>query len=361
MTKDGITLASDLAVTTPENKSYTCVDKILKLNDELDIAVMINGRVDFEEINMESLINDFGKNIEFSTVEKVKDEFIDYLSKKTNPTSIDEYLKPIIEDFKNELLFEIEDVGFDEAIDMYKQDKLNDYFKQYSNFKNEFTDIIPDDKDKIKYNLKIWEIFSHQFLFEGTGVIFAGFDEDNFHPSFSEINIYHNNNGEIIYDEVDSIVNCKEAYIKVFAIKEEAYTFLTGVSEDFKEYLIEYTESSKNKFINALRKDLINNDYPISIIEKIESSCNTLLDAAYSNLSDLIENYKFNAIQDISSSSQFLPNRIHWDLADHLIKLTALKQKFSSQIESVSRETEIVHISKKDGFTWVKKEEVTFK
>ena len=52
---------------------------------------------------------------------------------------------------------------------------------------------------------------------------------------------------------------------------------------------------------------------------------------------------------------------IQWDLANQLIKITALKQKFSSEIENVSSETEIVHISKKYGLKWIKKEDVNFK
>ena len=64
-------------------------------------------------------------------------------------------------------------------------------------------------------------MFCHELSFEGTGVIFAGFDIGHDFPSFFEINIHCNNHGEIVYEEVDSRVNCQNPYLKVFAINEE--------------------------------------------------------------------------------------------------------------------------------------------
>ena len=228
LTKDGITLGSDLAITTPKNKSYNCGNKIFELNDNSPVVVMINGNIDFEEISLETLIGEFGKTIDFDeikTVEKVKDKFIQYLSKNTGFTSIDDYLTLILNDFKLELSEEISEYGFDETLGYYRQKELLEYIKNYKNFSDEFFDLIPKDMDKSKYNLEIWKIFSRQLSFECTGIIFAGFDIDNFYPSFFEINVHCNDNGEIIYDEVDSRVNCRKPLIKVFAINEEAYTF----------------------------------------------------------------------------------------------------------------------------------------
>ena len=50
---------------------------------------------------------------------------------------------------------------------------------------------------------------------------------------------------------------------------------------------------------------------------------------------------KLNALYEASESADYLPKIILWDLADYLIKLTALKQKLSSDYETVSSETEI--------------------
>ncbi len=319
---------------------------------------MINGNLEFEEIPLETLIGEFGKTIncdEIKTIERVKDEFIKYLSENTQSTSLDEYLSWILYDFKEEFCEKISEYGFDQTLSTYKQRELAEYVKDYKNFSNEFFDIIPDDKDKTHYNHEIWKIFSNYLLFEGTGVVFAGFDMDNFYPSYFEINIHFNNNGDIIYDEVDSKTNCKEPVIKVFAINEEAYAFLTGVSSDFEEHINRHLKYFKDDFLVEFRENLTGKNYDSKDIEYIISSINLYLNNFYSNICESIENYKLRSLNVISESSGYLPKTILWELANHLIVLSALKQKFSSENETVSIETEGVFLTKKNGIEWMKK------
>ena len=151
MTKEGITLASDLAITTPSNKSYNCANKIFKITDDFPIGIMINGNVDFEEIPLETLIGEFSKTIDFKnlkSIETVKNKFIDYLSVNTNHTSLDEYISWILESFKDDILRDIEENGFEEILNYYHHDELSPLIKNYNNFDREFFDIIPDNSIK---------------------------------------------------------------------------------------------------------------------------------------------------------------------------------------------------------------------
>lgn len=43
--------------------------------------------------------------------------------------------------------------------------------------------MIPDGYDKLEYNFILWEIFSYYLTFEGTGIIFAGYNRNQFFPS----------------------------------------------------------------------------------------------------------------------------------------------------------------------------------
>lgn len=174
------------------------------------------------------------------TIEKVKDEFLRFLSLNTQSTDVNEYLEDILYYFKEDLISKIDSNGFEEVIGNARRKKVLPFIKDYSNFSGEFLDIIPDDVDKQEVNHIIWEMFCHELSFDGTGVIFAGFDIGHDFPSFFEINIHCNNHGEIVYEEVDSRVNCHNPYLKVFAINEEAYTFITGVNSNFEEDLKEY-------------------------------------------------------------------------------------------------------------------------
>ena len=267
--------------------------------------------------------------------------------------TIDNKLEPIVE--------EIEEYGFDEALKYYTTSELKPIVEHYKNFKNEFFDIIPGDKDKREYNLKLWKIFSHQLSFEGTGMIFAGFNADEFYPTFFEINLHCNDNGNIIYDEVDFEINSKEPVIKVFAINEEAYTFITGASADFEEFIKYSMEKSNETFLQELKEKLPKKEYNKKQTKEIISICEKLISKTHQKITKNIKKYKVNAFSETSESTNHLPKIVLWDLSDYLIKLTALKQKLSPYSETVSSETEIAFIQKTHNFKWVKKENGTFK
>ena len=216
--KDRITLASNLPGSTPGNNSCDHEHRMFPINENLPIGILVNGNLDFEGISFETLIGEFGKTVDFNeikTIENVKNGFIEYLSLNTDFTPGDVYLKEVLDDFKNELLEGISECGFLKALDYYKEKEVSADLKSYKNFSKEFFDIIPEDMDKEKYNLEIWKIFSYYLFSKGTSMIFAGYDIENIYPSYFEINLYCNDCGRIIYEEVDSKINCKDPIIKV--------------------------------------------------------------------------------------------------------------------------------------------------
>ena len=73
----------------------------------------------------------------------------------------------------------------------------------------------------------------------------------------------------------------------------------------------------------------------------------------YSNIKEDIKEFRIDCIKDTSSSLEYLPEWLLCLFADHLVKLTALKQKTSSEIESVSYPTNILLFEKSEGFRWV--------
>lgn len=185
-----IILASDLRATIDESKSYVGVRKIFELDNDIPIGIMINGLMDFEKIPMETLIGEFNeRNKNYTNVKDIRDDFIDFLSKNTNCTPIDEYLKEVLNSFKIRLTETIDEYGFENVLETKISSPIPDFIKKYNNFNHEFTDMIPKDLNIDEYNLKIWEIFSHELNYEGTGVIMAGFDKGNHFASFFVFNI----------------------------------------------------------------------------------------------------------------------------------------------------------------------------
>lgn len=358
MRQSGIIFAADKAVTSPNNKSYTTSRKIFNLDTEFPASMMINGYVDFEGVFIGDLIGEFKKKNDFKEIgdiEEIKNEFIKFLERNTSHTSKEEYLSIKLDLFKCELGNQIADYGFEEAVNYPKQD-IPDYIKNRSSFDVEFHNLIPDGFDKARWNLEIWRIFSDWLRYEGTGIIIAGYNIDSYYPTFFEINIHCNDNGKIIYEELDCRINLEEAFIKVFAINEEAYAFLTGVGDKFEYRIREIINKSNNTFKIDFEKRLEDFDLDYNTKREIIDAHSKLIDNNYKTINHYIERYEIQSLQDTSESLEYLPNELLCDLADYLIQITGLKQKISSELETVSIETDVGLLTKANNFKWIKQD-----
>ncbi len=161
-----------------------------------------------------------------------------------------------MEVFIDEIGSEIINYGFYEVMDFHGRKEITEDLKSVPNFECKFHDLIPDDLDKTEWNLEIWKIFADWIIYEGTGVIIAGYNRASYYSTFFEINIHCNDNGKLLYEEVDSRVDWKEPFIKVFAIKKETYAFLTGVNEDFEVNIMGIIEEFNKEFLIELEKQL---------------------------------------------------------------------------------------------------------
>lgn len=146
---------------------------------------MINENMEFENIPIETIINEFTKNTKFETlknIEDIKNAFIDFLADYTPESSGDDYIQYIAKNFKEELIEEINEIGFDKVIKTRKKKKIPSFIKNYAGFKEEFSGIIPQNRNTEKYSKILWEIFSYDLRYEGTGVIISGHNIDSPYP-----------------------------------------------------------------------------------------------------------------------------------------------------------------------------------
>ena len=307
---------------------------------------------------METLIAEFKSKTNFreiETIEEIKDRFIVFLSDSTDSSSAEKYVSSRLTYFKYNLISEIDEIGFYEVVEKRLKKDICPFIYNYSNFNNEFDDIIPVDVEKGEYVEILWQIFSFDLQNEGTGIIIAGFDLKLHYPSFFEIEIYFNNNGKIVYDIVSQAINSKKPIVKLHAINKEACTFITGVNEDFVDFIFRYVSDANQSIIENLRWNLEednieNSDSLIELLKKVQNK-------EYSDFESDIKDFRLDALIDTTYSIENLPEWLICLFADLLIRLTAIKQKTSSEIESVSIESDILIISKVDDFKWIKTEE----
>ena len=351
--KNSMILCTDIRQTIEDFKSYAGFKKIFDIKENEPYGIMINGLMEFEGIPLETLIGEFKQNLnECDEIKKIKDEFLDFLSKNTPHTPIDKYLTEVLESFKIRLIELIQDNGFKQTIDNSSFKMIPDFIKKYSNFDNEFNEIIPKGYDKKEYNLKIWRIFAYELNFEGSQIILAGYDKKHHFGSLLVLNIYCNDNGKIILNEIESVANCEKPYIRIYAMNEEAYAFITGVSNDFEEFIKCNLLDNNEEILQNVEWFLKDNDFENyqEILEVLKKE----LDSRFIDLTEIIKNFKLNMIEDTSYSCEYVPRQLLCDFADSLIKLTALKQKLSLDLETVSSESDMALITKTMNFKWIK-------
>lgn len=352
--KNIIALLSDRNMTLYNEKTHSGVRKIYKISNDFSGGIMINGNMDFEGIPLKSLITEFSKSYDFNSVgsiSNVKDTFIDFLALKTGSTKPEVYLEELLEIFKEKI----------EYSDFHKftcdefRSEIPQFIKELDSFENEFDELIPNGYDKKKYNFILWKIFSYYLTFEGTGIIFAGYNRNQFFPSFVEINIHFNNNGNIIHEVVESVENTKKPIIRVYANNEEAYSFLSGVGGDFEDNLIDFFKKY-NENLSISFSDFLNSNDKIDSKSKEEIMYyfQNLIDDGKSNLETFINNFKYESLDFIAEYTENLPITIICNLSVLLIVLTSIKQKITPEIESVGSDVDIAIIEPFKEFKWVK-------
>ena len=354
-TKKHALFVSDTAETLGDGKTYNGIEKIIPLSKRHSSGIMINGNLEFENTPVNVLLKEYRENIDFKKIDTIcemKNRLPDYLAKNTKATTKEDYIKKELNYFKEELKEDINENGFTKTVKARNKIKVKTFLKSYKNFNNEFDDIIPQDKNKKYYTKRLWEIFSCELQFEGTEIIILGYDMQHHYPTFYEFNIYCNDNGKVLYEIIDYRINSNNAYCKFFAINDEAYTFITGVNDEFIEFIIDYIETKNEYILKKLKSKL--KDKNIKDYDKIINILKNLQKEEYLKIEDDIEEFRINCIKDTSSSLEYLPEWLLCLFADHLVKLTALKQKTSSEIESVSYPTNILLFEKSEGFRWVK-------
>lgn len=351
--KTSMILCTDIRQTIDDFKSYIGVKKIFDIRENTPYGIMINGLMEFEGVPLETLIGEFKQNLkEFDDIKKIKRELIGFISENTPHTSTDDYLTEVLESFKIRLIESIKEDGFKYTIDNNSFRLIPDFVKKYSNFDREFYDIIPDGYDRKEYNLKIWRIFSHELDFEGSQIIIAGYDKKSHYGSLLVFNIYYNNYGKIVLKEMESIENCDEPYIRVFAMNEEAYAFITGVSSDFENHIKSHMIDSAEEILMNMEWYLKDKNYENSqdILEVLKKELNN----KFFDLTQTIDTFKLDTLEYTSNSCEYVPRQLLCDFADSLIKLTALKQKLSLDLETVSSESDMALITKTGNFKWIK-------
>ncbi len=401
LNKQAVAIAADSAVTIGGKTILNKSNKVFTLSKYHPVGVMLYNSASFMSTPWETIIkiyrNQLGKN-HFPTVKDYQDDFLNYLQTKnyfSTEKSQKQHLfgfscrivKSIISDIVNvnkHLIDTPTDASKAELLQLLEA-KVDEYIAQISQnldlcegfidytiedftaFSNEpfdelikvlFTEnalVISNElKDKLiqilYLYLKAKEVFTNF-----TGLIFAGFGEDEKYPQLISVNVslvvdnrlrcFQNIHNQGI------ISNDNESAICPFAQVDVINTILTGIDPELDTIHNTNFEALFTKFTQEIL-NIIGNGNPILSAQIQGLDIKALVNEyAQKNQEAKINNY----IAPLMRAVMSLSKDDLAEMAESLIYLTYLKRRITFAEESVGGPVDVAIISKGDGFIWIKR------
>ena len=189
-----------------------------------------------------------------------------------------------------------------------------------------------------------------------SGLVFAGFGEDEIFPSLVEV-VTDGVVGNVAKADVKKTIDLgrtgTQTAIVPFAQSEMVGRFMEGVDRDFLRYLEEYLEA----LLTSVSRELLESSAPegqltegqLSVLENVVRA---KLD--YFRQATLTFRRK-RFVDPILDIVKHLPKEELASMAEALVNLTSLKRRVSMEEETVGGPIDVAVVSKGDGFVWIKR------
>jgi hypothetical protein len=191
-----------------------------------------------------------------------------------------------------------------------------------------------------------------------SGIIIAGFGEDEKFPSLFAINSHGVVNNHLKYSikqDVKLGIDQPAAIIP-FAQQDMVVTFIEGVDPGFNQLLDGYLSKIFNEYPKVIFENLsdIPEDMKKIMVEKLQKQGYDI----YDKLRIALQEYKDTQnVSQITSVVEFLPKDELAAMAESLVNLTSFKRRVSLDAETVGGPVDVAVISKGDGFVWIKRKQ----
>jgi len=387
LNKQGIALAADSAVTIGNRqKFYNTANKLFALSKYNSVGIMVYSNSDFMGCPIEILIKEYRKKLgdkPFGTLKEYWDDFLIFLNdqyKENNNVdyyldqvisflrSIDDCIREMLEKISKSITNGSDSEMQNEVIKILNWTIDNAYakFNEYDDdmkFTSKYEIINATAREKISEHIK--KIIGtlpdeyYQKLIEccimiltkkhdqgsKTGIVIAGYGEDELYPQLFNGEFLGSYFGELKYclryDE--KINNDNDAAIVSFAQDDVIKTFMNGIDESMLDVIGDTLDELKGKLIS-------------------DPGCKC-------NASECIDSFKGKIFEEIKNNSL----KCHWgpivqtvsvapkdelaQMAETLVNLTSFRKKLSmdSYSQTVGGPIDVALITKGDGFIWIKR------
>ena len=398
LNKSAIVLAADSAVTVESGgsaKVFNTANKIFEISDVNPIALMVFNKLDYMDLPIEVLAKEYRRKrgqTSFPTVRACRLDFMSFLEKEVlfsdqdkksnfaaicydviSEVSIDfqRALDKHIRQMKRVLVSKFNGILKDMLQDKIKnleklpkasgfgEVRLSDEYKKVIDPHLQFFFPVMQLNQVCKKELyKLISLSISQSKLSGllTGLVFAGFGEDEICPTLDHIEM-----DGILDNKLKTVeINCVDigrtgpsVDIIGFAQDDMVQSFVNGINPSLRDYsqtlVREAIESSAKLTLSPIFKDQA----------KLEDAMSKLA-PDFNNLSDSLKNQrdrfiKKNYTQEVQDMVRLMPREEMANLAEALIDITSLKRRVTRDRETVGGEVDVAVISKAEGLVWVKR------
>lgn len=413
MNKNGIALAADSAVTISGimgQKIYS-THKLFMLSKYFPVGVMVFGNAELLGVPWQVIIKEFRKKeldaTSYPTLQEYGNRLISYLNENIHRYFPPEIQKEFFAEVVSNIFEKIDEKITNNVKEITRKRKISEkeasliienqvqtpyqillrlenletlpnngyklLFKLYKSdieemIKHYFPFLKPEDSlakllrriAVLSFTKNTFNIFEEEgidflaILRNYSGIVIAGFGENEIYPSIIEYDIQTviDNHLKYFVRQEMQVKQNNPAVVMPFAQQEMVYSFMEGISPTYQDTIEEYL-----KVLFA--------SYPKEIIKQIggldAKSKNELLKKMNNATIGLVEQFitelgkwsKINNVYPILGTVAFLPLEELASMAESLVNLTSFKRRVTMESETVGGAIDVAVISKGDGFIWI--------
>ena len=379
LTPSAVALAADSAVTIGNRKTYNGVNKLFMLSNDPPMGIMTYNLSNFSSIPLETIIKEFRAEIKtegLTTVIEFMDKFTEFLDELVKnelytysfEDRVIEFIAPLnsnLMPFIDEVTFEkiIKDIPNNWDYDIFGEDEEL-IIGNLNNFNEKFINVIPNYAN-LKNQDEILELFKKFFVYKEflepfTGIVIAGFNKNRLFPSYVEFNINYLFDDKFTFSKINDMdILGDQVHVRPLAQGDVIDTFLGNMDGNTRLKLINYVENIYSNYtINLIEafnnNPNLNDDEKQKFINEI-SKIELANDSLNSSFVEFLDQLKQDHADPILESISALPKDELSNLAESLIKITSIKRKVQTDLETVGGPVDVAIITRGDGFIWTKR------
>jgi hypothetical protein len=215
-------------------------------------------------------------------------------------------------------------------------------------------DQVDDDRRDRIVALLAWSLLKDYQQSQLTGLVFAGFGQEEIFPSLVCYEVYGVVAGKLKFVEKSKFdVDRKltpDAAVMPFAQKEMVDRFMYGLDAEFLQITDTYFSGAHTALKQNLNQSLV--DAP----EEMKTAASTAVDAILAEFQTrIVPEHLQRLREEFSDMVRLMPKQELAALSESLVHTTSLKRKFSAAAESVGGPIDVAMITRAEGFVWVKR------